>query len=204
MARLLPCASSSQRRPRSRDAWDDQEKPARLARVNVVHGHRPAGNELPTERSSKPVAFAIAGRSRQARACPTIASMQSSNAVAPRSCREPCPRAISCVAPRDESGRRVDTRDAGATGGRLLPFVQGERVASVSRDARSLCIAVARRRSSPTGCALLRRMRRRCATVLLSVHRRGVIKARGKRRAGAGRRCRRLERKRPARSSTRV
>jgi hypothetical protein len=42
------------------DAWDDQEKPARLARVNVVHGHRLAGNELPTERSSKPVAFAFA------------------------------------------------------------------------------------------------------------------------------------------------
>jgi hypothetical protein len=42
------------------DAWDDEEKPARLARVNVVHGHRLAGNELPTERSSKPVAFAFA------------------------------------------------------------------------------------------------------------------------------------------------
>jgi hypothetical protein len=42
------------------DAWDDQEKPARLDRVNVVHGHGLAGDELPTERSSKPVAFAFA------------------------------------------------------------------------------------------------------------------------------------------------
>ena len=43
------------------DAWDDEEKPARLHQVNGVHGHGLlAGDELPTARSSKPVAFAFA------------------------------------------------------------------------------------------------------------------------------------------------
>jgi hypothetical protein len=60
VARLLPARAVANVVTDLVDAWDDQEKPAQLARVNVVHWHRLAGNELPTERSSKPVAFAFA------------------------------------------------------------------------------------------------------------------------------------------------
>ena len=39
---------------------DDQQKPARLERLNVAHRHVLGGRELPRERSSKSLAFAFA------------------------------------------------------------------------------------------------------------------------------------------------
>jgi hypothetical protein len=93
------------------------EKPARLDRVNVVHRNGIAGRELPTERSSKPVAFALSTCARvsaRARAC----SLQPSSV--------PIDLAETLAFP----GRSRRPRVTGVKAGRKLTLGAGRKVGS--------------------------------------------------------------------------